>query len=187
MTGWRMHCAGRAAGERSAVRVASGRRTPVSWDIFVQHIPEHVRSVDDITAGLVDEAADLELSQALSDHNQLQAIQSAYADVTSVGADALSNGDLPIVSATLLEAAETVLATHPDVEFLVIGHGPDKPALRDWARDHGILPRITFSPSSRGRSHPLGNLDILVEPSHEEGLGLSVMQGMALGIPVVAT
>ena len=88
---------------------------------------------------------------------------------------------------TLLHAAKEVLAKLPGVEFLILGDGPDLPALRKLAAELGISHRVTFADYQRLNALPLRDIDIFVEPSHVEGLGLSVMQAMAWGRPVVAS
>ncbi len=84
-------------------------------------------------------------------------------------------------------AAAAVLKTGTDAEFLIIGQGPDKPVLRALAQELGIANRITFAPGTTTDIRSMHNLDIFVEPTREEGLGLSVLQAMAAGIPVVAS
>lgn len=86
-----------------------------------------------------------------------------------------------------LEAAATILQSGVDVEFLILGRGPDKPELRRIAKRLGLTSRLTFSPTTTSRFRSMGSMDIFVEPSFQEGLGLSVMQAMASGIPVIAS
>jgi glycosyltransferase involved in cell wall biosynthesis len=86
-----------------------------------------------------------------------------------------------------LRAAAALLGGGTDAEFVILGEGPDKAALRRLAREAGIARRVTFHPSSPQDARHIAALDILVEPSYQEGLGLSVLQAMALGVPVVAS
>ncbi len=73
-----------------------------------------------------------------------------------------------------------------DAEFLIMGHGPDKPRLREIAEELGIANRLTFSASTITDSKNLLSIDIFVEPTKQEGFGMSVLQAMASGVPVVA-
>ena len=73
-----------------------------------------------------------------------------------------------------------------DAEFLIMGHGPDKPKLREMAEDLGIARRLTFSSSTIIDTKNINSIDIFVEPTRQEGFGMSVLQAMASGIPVVA-
>ncbi len=73
-----------------------------------------------------------------------------------------------------------------DAEFLIMGHGPDKPRLREIAEELGIANRLTFSASTITDSKNISSIDIFVEPTRQEGFGMSVLQAMASGVPVVA-
>jgi glycosyltransferase involved in cell wall biosynthesis len=84
-----------------------------------------------------------------------------------------------------LQAVQLLLDRGLDAEFVILGDGPDRSALRGLADELNITRRVTFTPQTV--SGQLNQLDILVEPSLQEGLGMSVMQAMATGVPVVAT
>ncbi|MHC4870688.1 MAG: glycosyltransferase family 4 protein [Planctomycetota bacterium] len=98
----------------------------------------------------------------------------------------------------LLKAAKIVLDKFTDIEFVIIGQGPDLNLLRKLAAEMGISNRITFtsglnfvtnstgSADSKQEAVFLRDFDIFVEPSTNEGLGLSAMQAMAWARPVVA-
>lgn len=84
-----------------------------------------------------------------------------------------------------LQAVKLLLERGLDAEFVVLGDGPDRTALRGLADELNVTKRVTFTPHTV--SGQLNQLDILVEPSLQEGLGMSVMQAMATGVPVVVT
>lgn len=84
-----------------------------------------------------------------------------------------------------LQAVKILIARGLDAEFVVLGDGPDRLALRGLADELNVTKRVTFTPHTV--SGQLGQLDLLVEPSLQEGLGMSVMMAMATGVPVVAT
>jgi glycosyltransferase involved in cell wall biosynthesis len=84
-----------------------------------------------------------------------------------------------------LQAVKILLDGGFDAEFVVLGDGPDRIALRGLADELNVTRRVTFTPHTV--SGQLNQLDLLVEPSLQEGLGMSVMQAMAAGVPVVAT
>jgi len=88
---------------------------------------------------------------------------------------------------TFVEAAAKVLKHGVDAEFLIMGFGPDKPTLRHMAGELGVTNRLTFSPSTYSDLSRMHTIDIFVEPTYEEGFGLSVLQAMATGIPVIAS
>lgn len=84
-----------------------------------------------------------------------------------------------------LQAVKILLDRGLDAEFVILGDGPDRMALRSLADELQVTKRVTFTPQTV--SGQLTQLTILVEPSFQEGLGVSVMQAMAMGVPVVAT
>ncbi len=84
-----------------------------------------------------------------------------------------------------LQAVKILMDKGLDAEFVILGDGPDRPALRVLADELNVTKRVTFTPQTV--SGQVNQLDILVEPSLQEGLGVSVMQAMAMGVPVVAT
>lgn len=84
-----------------------------------------------------------------------------------------------------LQAVQLLIEKGMDAEFVILGDGPDRVALRGLADELNVTKRVTFTPHTV--TGQLGQLDILVEPSLQEGLGMSVMMAMATGVPVVAT
>lgn len=85
-----------------------------------------------------------------------------------------------------LQAAKGVIERGLDAEFLIMGHGPDKQLLREMAEQLRISRRLTFSASTITDSRNISSIDVFVEPTHKEGFGMSVLQAMATGVPVVA-
>jgi len=84
-------------------------------------------------------------------------------------------------------AAELILSSGQDVEFLIAGTGPDEQALRRAARKLDIAHSITFVGHSFDYRELLSAIDLFVSPSLEEGLAVIVLEAMAAGLPVVAT
>jgi glycosyltransferase involved in cell wall biosynthesis len=86
-----------------------------------------------------------------------------------------------------LGAAQRVLASHRDVEFLVSGAGPEESNLRRLARNLGISEHITFVPNLYDFSESLAAMDIFCLPSLKQGLGTIMLDAMAFGRPVIAS
>ena len=89
--------------------------------------------------------------------------------------------------ATLLHAARLLAGPFPDLHWVIAGDGELRPVL-DWlASELGVADRVHFLGYV---SQPLGviaDADIYVMSSREEGLGTSVLDAMARGIPVAST
>lgn len=86
-----------------------------------------------------------------------------------------------------LGAARRVLATRPDVQFLVAGAGPEETNLRRLSRDLDISDHVTFIPNLSDFSTSLAAMDIFCLPSLRQGLGTIMLDAMALARPVIAT
>jgi glycosyltransferase involved in cell wall biosynthesis len=87
----------------------------------------------------------------------------------------------------LLRAAAIVCARRPDVRFFVVGDGALRGELEALARELGIASRVVFTGFRADALDLLRAFDVFVMSSYLEGLGTSIMDAQALGIPVVAT
>lgn len=88
---------------------------------------------------------------------------------------------------TFLDAAKLVLAQVPGVQFLVIGEGPEEDRLRKRTEELGIRKNVTFHPDPDAYSSVLAGVDVFVMPFQQTGLGITVLEAMAAGKPVVAS
>jgi L-malate glycosyltransferase len=87
----------------------------------------------------------------------------------------------------LLRAAALVFATHPDARLVVVGEGALRGELESLAGRLGIVDRVVFTGFRDDALDLLGMFDCFVMSSRLEGLGTSIMDAQAAGIPVVAT
>ena len=83
--------------------------------------------------------------------------------------------------------AAQLAVKHPRAVFVVIGDGPMREGLEDEARLLGVAGPLRFLRERRDVPALLPSLTALVVPSHSEGMPLALMEGMAAGVPVVAT
>jgi L-malate glycosyltransferase len=87
----------------------------------------------------------------------------------------------------LIDAAAILRVTHPAARWLVLGDGPDREALEARSKERGTTQVVSLAGFVNAPEAVLGAATIAVQPSHSEGLGSSVLDALALGIPVVAT
>lgn len=90
----------------------------------------------------------------------------------------------------LLEAFAAVRARAPEARLLVIGEGPERPALERLARELELLPgaaSFTGWQSQPACARLLARSQALVLPSLFECGGAVVLEAMAMGLPVIAT
>jgi glycosyltransferase involved in cell wall biosynthesis len=84
---------------------------------------------------------------------------------------------------TLLAAARDV----PDARFVIVGNGPERPALESQAQALGVSGRVSFLGHRRDVPDLLHACDLFVLPSLFEGLPLAVLEAMAAAKPVIAS
>jgi L-malate glycosyltransferase len=86
----------------------------------------------------------------------------------------------------LLAAAAKVLAADPRIVFCAVGDGPDEKSVRRMATDLGLGSRFHFAGFRTDAGRYLKSFDIFVLASKKEGLGTSILDAQAAGVPVVA-
>jgi glycosyltransferase involved in cell wall biosynthesis len=87
----------------------------------------------------------------------------------------------------LLQAAARVLATRPRVRFFVVGDGPLRAELTALAASLGIAERVVFTGVRDDVARLLSMADVVVLPSHTEGMSNALLEAMAMARAVVAT
>ncbi len=87
----------------------------------------------------------------------------------------------------LLQAAARLAPVFPDVFFLLIGDGQDRKALEKMAVDLGIAQHVVFAGFVKDVESLYAGMDIFCLPSLMEGMGLSLVESMYCGTPVVAS
>jgi glycosyltransferase involved in cell wall biosynthesis len=86
-----------------------------------------------------------------------------------------------------LRAAAIALKAQPNALFVVAGDGPDRPALEALIRELGLQQHLTLLGRQENMPAFYASLDVLVLSSRIEGLPMALLEGMASGLPVVAT
>lgn len=86
-----------------------------------------------------------------------------------------------------LRAASDILRCHGGTEFLLAGDGPEFHSVEQLANELGIGHRIRLLRHVRDMASLYQNFDIMVCASRREGLPIAVLEGMASGLPVIAT
>lgn len=87
----------------------------------------------------------------------------------------------------ILQAAREVLNSLKDVKFVIIGNGRLREELESSARRMGIEKNVIFTGYRIDAQAILSLATVVAFPSLKEGIPLAMLQGMALGKPVVAS
>jgi glycosyltransferase involved in cell wall biosynthesis len=72
-------------------------------------------------------------------------------------------------------------------EAVVVGDGPDRPAVEEEIRLLGLEPAVELAGERDDVPELLASADLFVLSSRSEGLPLSILEAMAAGLPVVAS
>jgi glycosyltransferase involved in cell wall biosynthesis len=87
----------------------------------------------------------------------------------------------------LVDAIPAIVQRHPDVQFLIVGDGAQRPALAARLQASGHLDRVSFAGARPDIPEMLALMDVFVFPSLTEGFGIAVIEAMASQLPVVAS
>lgn len=76
----------------------------------------------------------------------------------------------------------------PDLQLLVVGDGPQLPAIREKIAALGIGPRVTLAGQQTNPETWLQAMDVFCLPSYaNEGVPQAILQAMLCGLPIVTT
>lgn len=84
-----------------------------------------------------------------------------------------------------IEAAQEVLAQNAEVQFLIVGEGPLENRLRKQSRKLGINKSMTFLANITDYYNVLPRIDIFVFPILQMGMGVTILEAMGCGKPVI--
>ncbi len=86
-----------------------------------------------------------------------------------------------------LKIAAAVSSKFPETRFLLAGEGPEESLLREQAARLGIAEKVIFAGYIPDTRLVYAAADILLMPSRFEGLPMTLLEAMAMGLPVVAS
>jgi len=86
-----------------------------------------------------------------------------------------------------LETAARVAAERPDVVFVLVGNGPMREQMEQYAAALGISDRLFMPGVTRDRHIPVAAMDAFLLTSRLEGTPNVVIEAQSLGRPVVTT
>jgi glycosyltransferase involved in cell wall biosynthesis len=87
----------------------------------------------------------------------------------------------------LLHSAKQVIERHPEVSVMIVGAGGEENNLRKLAKELNIAEKTIFTGFRDDVVNIMNSIELLVHPSVVEGLGLVIMEAMAMLKPVIAT
>ncbi len=87
----------------------------------------------------------------------------------------------------LLQAAKIVLNLKRNITFIAVGSGGDEQVLKELHKELNLADSFKFVGFQEDVGQFLKLFDLFVLPSKTEGLGSSLLDAMAMGLPVIAT
>jgi glycosyltransferase involved in cell wall biosynthesis len=86
-----------------------------------------------------------------------------------------------------VRAASVAADLQPAMRFAILGDGPLRAAAQQLAAELGIADKVYFLGHRLDARQQLGGFDIFVQPSHYEGMALTMLEALAAGLPLVTT
>jgi len=89
----------------------------------------------------------------------------------------------------LIEAMPEILAKFPQAKLILIGEGPERKKLEFQIARLGLQDRVELKGKLTNQAIPeeLQKAEVFVLPSLSEGLGISILEAQACGVPVIAS
>lgn len=86
-----------------------------------------------------------------------------------------------------VRAALLLAHAAPQAHCVIVGDGPTRPRIADRIERFGLGAHVHLVGTCDDMPSVYAQLDVLVSSSHSEAMPLALMEGMACGLPVVAT
>jgi glycosyltransferase involved in cell wall biosynthesis len=83
-----------------------------------------------------------------------------------------------------IDALTLLAARGHDVHLLLVGDGPEKDRLAQYAVSRNVSDRVHLAGGQDNVPAWLGAMDIFLNTSHSEGMSLAILEGMAAGLPM---
>ena len=89
----------------------------------------------------------------------------------------------------LLQSVRDIVRRYADVRLILAGDGLEMQAMRDWVAESGMNSLVEFTGYVRAydKVQTMVRSDIYLLPSYTEGCPVSLLEAMAVGLPVVAS
>jgi len=94
----------------------------------------------------------------------------------------------PVKGSTFfIEAASLISKRFPGAKFLVAGEGSLRNEMEEKARKLGIADKVIFAGWREDVPDMISVMDVVVQPSLNEAVGIALVEAQAQGVPIVAT
>lgn len=87
----------------------------------------------------------------------------------------------------MLRAFRELATTDPRVRLVIVGDGPERPAIEDFVREHRLADRVTLPGFRDDIAALLPEADVLLLTSRYEGISIALLEAMRAGLPAIGT
>jgi len=185
--------AARLAGVPVVVNTRHGQRAGHGWKSRTQfrwasHLVDRIIAVSDDAARLCVEADGVAARKVTRIWNGIDLSDFSFtgpaAAPIAISVARLSpEKDFP----TLLRAVALAIREVPDLQLKLVGDGPERAKLEGLTRELGITSCVEFLGERTDVPSLLAQAGFFVSSSLTEGISLTLLEAMAVGLPVVAT
>ncbi len=88
---------------------------------------------------------------------------------------------------TMIEAVKKVRETIPNVRLLLVGDGPERTALEDFAQANGLDKNVTITGQRNDVPKMINLFDLFLLSSLREGTSISLLEAMSSGVAPIVT
>jgi glycosyltransferase involved in cell wall biosynthesis len=163
-------------------------------------LDDHVIAVCEVARRLEIERSHVPPEKVTTIYNGIQLnefVSPAQASTELRGSLGLAPDDFVIVStgrmhpqkdySTLLDAVSHLAIEYPSFKLLLVGDGPLKPALEQFAQNLSVSDHVIFTGQRDDIAAILQAADLYVSSSLWEGTSISILEAMASALPIIAT
>ena len=185
--------AARLAGVPVVVNTRHGQRAGHGWKSRTQfrwasHLVDRIIAVSDDAARLCVEADGVAARKVTRIWNGIDLSDFSFAGPAAAPiaisvARLSAEKDFP----TLLRAVALALRQVPDLRLKLVGDGPERAKLEGLTRELGITSCVEFLGERTDVPSLLAQAGFFVSSSLTEGISLTLLEAMAVGLPVIAT
>ena len=117
-----------------------------------------------------------------TNHGSLQRPDRPHVTFTTVGRLA------PVKNhALMLQAFHAVSADNPNARLVIVGDGPERPALERYIRQQRLDDKVTLPGFRDDIDLLLQEADVFLLTSHYEGISIALLEAMRAGLPAIGT
>jgi len=87
----------------------------------------------------------------------------------------------------LIEAFSKLVQEYPDYTLVIYGDGPEKPNIERCVLEHQLTQKVYLKPFAKNVLELVRESAMFVSSSDREGISNSMLEAMAIGLPVIST